>query len=224
MQLVIGNKNYSSWSLRGYLAMRLADIPFEEVLVPLDTPQTAGELARLTPHRRVPTLRLDGDRGEVVWDSLSIAEWAAENTRGPALWPEDPRARAAARSVTAEMHAGFAALRAQMPMDMRSRHLRPTGADLERDVARIIDLWHHCRGNFGNGGDFLFGAPSVADCFYAPVASRFRTYGVDLDEATGAYVAAIESWEPFAQWLRDAEDEPWIIEQRPDGTLESRTQ
>lgn len=222
MQLVIGNKNYSSWSLRAYLALRLAEISFDEILVPLDTADTAAELSRLTPHRRVPTLLFSSDVTDAVWDSLAIAEWAAENSDGPRLWPTDPRARGVARSATAEMHAGFAALRAQMPMDMRNRWPRPSTPELDRDVARVLDLWRHCRGEFGHKGSFLFGSPTIADCFYAPVASRFRTYAVELDEVTAAYVAAIEAWAPFAEWASEAQSEPWEIVEGPDGTMEGR--
>lgn len=209
--LIIGNKNYSSWSLRAWLVLRRAGIGFDELLIPLDTADTRDAILRHSPSGRVPCLKHEG---RVVWDSLAIAEYAAELAPDRGLWPADPSARALARSVSAEMHAGFAALRAQLPMNLRAdKRGRALTPEVERDIARIADLWAECRARFGEAGSgpFLFGAFTIADAFYAPVVTRFRTYGVPLDPMADAYASAIMAWPDMVAWIADAKREPWTV-------------
>ncbi|MCA1992801.1 MAG: glutathione S-transferase family protein, partial [Coleofasciculus sp. S288] len=170
LTLVIGNKNYSSWSLRPWLAIKQAGLNFTEVRIPLDMPTTHEEIRRYSPSGRVPVL-LDGKL--TVWESLAICEYVAERF-APTLWPEDAAVRAVARSVSAEMHAGFVKLRENMPMDCRARYpglgMNP---GVQADIDRITTIWRECRNNFGTGGDFLFGQFAIADAMFAPVVSRF---------------------------------------------------
>lgn len=201
-KLVIGNKNTSSWSLRPWLAMRRAGIAFEEVNIDLRAPDAKAQVLEHSPSGKVPALLVGG--GRVVWDSLAIIELLAEDH--PALWPRAAAARALARSVAAEMHSGFQALREHCPMDFlgrkpKGRLLKPVAAD----VRRIVAIWQDCRARHGSGGPFLFGRFSAADAMYAPVASRFRTYLPDLapygDDGTAqAYVEAIFAMPEFAEW------------------------
>jgi len=207
--LIVGNKVYSSWSLRGWLAARLAGIAFDEELVRLSEPGSRVALLAHSPAGKVPVLK-HGRR--VIWDSLAIVEYLAEQRPDAGLWPADPDARALARSIAAEMHGGFGALRSRMPMNLRkSLPGRGGGAGVERDIVRIGALWRDCRSRFGGGGPFLFGAASAADAMYAPVATRFRTYGVALDPTGEAYVEAIYAWPAFREWQAAALEEPWII-------------
>lgn len=197
MILFIGDYNVSSWSLRPWLVLRQAGIAFEERTIALDRPDSAAQLRELTPAGRVPVLH-DGD--VVVWDSLAIAEYLAE--RRPLLWPADPAERAHARSISAEMHAGFAALRRHMPMDWLGRrpgvgHDAPGVAD---DIARILAIWGEARRHFGAQGDFLYGHFTIADAMYAPVVSRFVTYGVELDEIAARYVDAVMALPSIQLW------------------------
>jgi glutathione S-transferase len=207
LTLVVGSKNYSSWSLRPYLALAHTGQPFQEVVVALDAPDTAAHIARYSPSGRVPVLR----HGELtLWDSLAICEYLAESFPEARLWPEDRAARAVARSVTAEMHSGFAALRQSLPMNIRAR--RPgQGQDVpgvRADVQRIQALWSECRQRFGQGGPFLFGAFSIADAFYAPVVTRFVTYGVELDAVGAAYRDAVLGLPAMRRWTEEAAAEP----------------
>lgn len=178
LTLVIGDKNLSSWSLRPWLLMKQAGIPFTERLVRLDRPETKAEIAKFSPSGRVPCL-VDGETA--IWDSLSIAEYLAERFPEKSLWPAETRARAIARSVAAEMHSGFAALRSFWPMNFAREGMAHMTYGIGADIARIADIWETCRRDFGprssEGGPFLFGAFSVADAMYAPVVSRFQTYG-----------------------------------------------
>jgi len=218
--LILGNKNYSSWSLRGWLAARLAGIAFAERLVRLSEPGSRAALLAHSPAAKVPVLH-HGER--VIWDSLAIVEYLAEQRPGAGLWPAEPGARAHARSIAAEMHAGFAPLRRQMPMNLRkSLPGKGRGPGVAEDIERITALWQDCRrrfgGNAGGGGDggggdgpFLFGRASAADAMYAPVATRLRTYGVALDPASAAYVEAIHAWPLFREWQAAALEEPWVI-------------
>jgi glutathione S-transferase len=209
LRLVIGNKNYSSWSLRPWLALRQAAIPFEEEVVALDRPDTAERLARLSPSRRVPVL-LDGDL--VVWDSLAICEYAAERFPEKRLWPADARIRAVARSACAEMHSGVTALRERLPVNVRASRpdvRRPP--EVEADVARLVQLWTDCRDRFGAGGPFLFGAFSIADAFFAPVVTRFRTYGVPLDGEAARWADALWSLPALQEWVAGARAEPEVV-------------
>jgi len=208
--LVLGNKAYSSWSLRPYLALKTAGIAFDEKVIRLYEPESKPEILKFSPAGKVPVL-IDDDTA--VWESLAICEYAAEQYPDAQLWPADPHARAQARTISAEMHAGFLPLRRAMPFNAR-RTPRPiaTDADTEADIARIAQLWRDARGRFGDGGPFLFGAFSIADAMYAPVAGRFRQYAVELDPVCAAYVAAIHALPAMQQWLSDGAQEPWFVE------------
>ena len=197
--LVIGNKNYSSWSMRPWLVLRQAGIPFEEVRIPLYRPGSTEALATWSPSGKVPALH-DGDLR--VWDSLAICEYLNERVPDKQLWPLDAAARAVARAASAEMHAGFSALREHMSMNIRAR--RPgqgrTAASLA-DVERILAIWTDCRARFGSGGDFLFGRFGIADAMYAPVVLRFQTYGVALEGAARDYAAAVLALPALQEWV-----------------------
>lgn len=208
-RLILGNKTYSSWSLRAWLVARLADIAFEEVMIPLRKAGTRREIQKYSMAGKVPTLLVDG---EPVWDSLAIAEYLAEQYPGKGLWPADPAARRVARCVTAEMHAGFQALRNALSMDL-SRHEpgREVAADVEADIGRILQIWRDCRKSFGAGGDFLFGRACIADAFYAPVVTRFRTYGVQMDDVSAAYARAVTVWPAMQEWTAAAAEETEVI-------------
>jgi glutathione S-transferase len=212
MTLVIGNKNYSSWSMRAGLAAAMTGGPargeIAETLVPLDLPETRAQILEHSPSGLVPALR---DGPVHIWDSLAIVEYLHERYPDAGLWPSDAHARAVARAVSAEMHSGFVALRAEMSMDIRKRKTVAPSAACEADIARVLQIWHECRAQFGEGGDFLFGRASAADCMYAPVATRFVTYGVALDAVCQAYVDALYAWPPMADWVAAAEVEPWDL-------------
>jgi glutathione S-transferase len=207
--LIIGNRNYSSWSLRGWLAASQSGIDFETALVRLSEPGSHAALLGHSPAGRVPVLR-HGER--VVWDSLAIIEYLAELRPDAGMWPADADARATARSIAAEMHAGFAALRTNMPMNLR-RALpgKGRGPGVAEDIARIGAIWRETRDRFGQDGPFLFGRYSAADAMYTPVAARFRTYGVTLDPTLQAYADAVLAWPAFLAWQKEALEEPWII-------------
>jgi glutathione S-transferase len=210
MQLVIGNKNYSSWSLRPWLAMRHLDIPFEEVLIPLDQDDTKTRILAHSPGGKVPILK-DGD--VTVWESLSILEYLAEKFPDRALWPERPATRAYARTLSCEMHAGFTALRGACPMNLRKRFAyRDRGADVTRDVARIQQMWGECRRRFAADGPFLFGRFSAADAMYAPVAARFAGYSIPVDDTVQAYLDALFDLPAFREWKAAGEVESWVLE------------
>ena len=209
MQLVIGNRNYSSWSLRAWLALSWLGVPFREVLVQLSVPSFKAEVAKYGPHGRVPILKA-GDL--TVWDSLAICEYAAEMTgRG---WPRDAAARAVARSAAAEMHSGFTALRAQWPMNARACGRRtPSTPALESDIARVDQLWVDCRRRFGTAGPWLFGDRCIADAMYSPVVLRFNTYGAPLSQIAREYVATMLADDHLQSWMSAALDEPWTIDE-----------
>jgi len=210
----IGNKNYSSWSMRAWLALKRTGAAFEESLIRLYEPDAPAALRRHSPSGRVPVLR---HGATTVWDSLAICEYLAERFPDARLWPEDRAARAHARSVSCEMHAGFDALRQNLPMDISRRW--PLGnrvAAVQGDIDRITAIWRECRDRFGGSGadgagDFLFGDFTIADAMFAPVAMRFVTYGVPLDPVSGAYVAAMQRWPAAAEWIAAATAEPWVI-------------
>jgi glutathione S-transferase len=211
LTLYIGNKNYSSWSLRAWLALKHVGTPFKEVVIPLEsggTPTTA--IRQHSPSGKVPALRY----GEmVVWDSLAIGEYLAEEFHQARLWPTERVARAFARSVSAEMHSGFANLRSQLPMNVRRAPITlKLTPEVETDVARIVAIWGEARRRFGAGGPYLFGRFSLADAMFAPVATRFRTYGVPMDEVTSAYVATIHDHPAMREWVAEVKAEPWAIE------------
>jgi len=205
--LVIGDKAWSSWSLRPWLAAKVAKVPFREVQVSLRQPDTAEQIARHSSSGRVPVLK----RGSLtIWDSLSICEYLAEIAPRACLWPEDANARAVARSVSAEMHSGFHALRKEFPMDFHARIEGCTPSDqAQSDIFRITAIWREARHDFGAKGPFLFGAFTIADAMYAPVATRFRTYGIDLarfgdDGAAAQYAATLLAMPEMQEWGQGA--------------------
>ncbi len=206
MTIVIGNKNYSSWSLRGWIALKHTGAAFDEVGVLLRRPTTRAEILRHSPAGKVPVLH---DSGVTVCESLAVCEYLAEKFPAARLWPEDMGARARARAVSAEMHAGFADLRRDMPMNCRA-HLPGKGATLAAltDIARIEAIWNECRGRHGAEGDFLFGHFPIADALFAPVASRFATYDPDLGSVAKAYVEAIHALSAMQEWIEAARAEP----------------
>ena len=209
MKLFIGNKNYSSWSLRPWLLMRVKDLPFEEQRIVLDQPGSKASLLRASPSGRVPVL-VDGDR--TIWDSLAIVEYLAERFPQSSLWPTDADARALARSITCEMHAGFAALRTAMPMNCRARLPGKGHTDAAlADASRIVASWEYCRGLHAAQGDFLFGRFCIADAFYAPVVLRFETYGVSLPTTARRYADALLALPAMQDWLAAADGETEII-------------
>jgi glutathione S-transferase len=209
LQLIIGNKNYSSWSLRPWLAMKVAGIPFAETLVSLDAPDFKARVTALGGAGRVPLL-IDGELR--AWESLSILEFLAEKFPAAALWPAQEDARAHARSVTSEMHSGFQPLRRHLPMNVR-RPVRTRVLDegAAKDVARIDALWSECRTQFGAGGAFLYGRFGAADAMYAPVVWRFHTYAVEVSAASRAYMDAVLALPASLEWRDAARDEPWVL-------------
>jgi glutathione S-transferase len=207
--LVIGNCNYSSWSLRGWLALRAAGLAFDTIRIPLYQPDTRARILEHSPGGTVPVL----ERGElVVWESLAICEYAAELAPAAQLWPSDPLVRARARAVATEMHGGFPALRQALPMNFTGRAKRPPqlSDEVRAQVARIQASWSDCRKRFGAGGPFLFGRFSIADCMYAPVVSRFRTYGVAQSPEVAAYAEAVWAHPAVQEWHAEAAREPKI--------------
>jgi len=205
--LVIGNKNYSSWSLRAWLFLKHAGLAFQETVIALDTPDAREEIEKHSPSGRVPLLR----HGELrVWDSLAICEYVAELTgRG---WPQAREARALARAVSAEMHSGFGTLRSLWPMNARARNRRTAvTAPLEADIERIDEIWNDCRNRFGGSGSWLFGEYSIADAMYAPVVLRFNTYGAGISQTARWYMASVLEDAALQEWLAAAKQEPWTI-------------
>ena len=207
LTLVIGNKNYSPWSLRPWLLMKHVNLEFQELLIPLDTPETREQIDRYAPSGRVPVLR----HGTLcVWDSLAICEYVAELSGSG--WPRAREVRAVARAVCAEMHSGFSTLRSLWPMNARARNRRTAAtAALEADIERIDELWNDCRGRFGGGGPWLFGEYSIADAMYAPVVLRFNTYAARISQTARWYMATVLEDAPLQQWLQAAKQEPWTI-------------
>jgi glutathione S-transferase len=207
--LVIGNKNYSSWSLRAWLALRHFDIPFEEERIALDQPDSHERILRRSPAGRVPVL-VDGE--VTVWDSLAIAEYASERWLSGGGWPDGVEARAVARSVSAEMHSGFPALRAGLPMNCRAQNRQVAMSPAARaDVARVTALLADCRRRFGGGGAWLFGGFSIADAMYAPVAFRFATYGVRPGGPAGEWCEALLRHPRVREWAAAAAVETEVI-------------
>jgi len=207
IELYVGNKCFSSWSLRPWLALRHHGIPFTEKFVRLRQSDTPVRIAAISPSGRVPALRHDG---RVIWDTLAILEYLAEVFPEIHLWPKDRGARAMARSVSAEMHSGFVEVRSQWGMNLRKpKAHKPLTEAGQKQAQRIEQLWRDCRNTFGQGGPFLFGGFSAADAMYAPVASRFDTYGGPLAPDTRAYVDAILALPAMQQWYAEAALEPW---------------
>ena len=212
--LVIGNKNYSSWSLRGWLMARAAGIEFDEVVIPLDRPETQGAIRKHSPSGRVPVLL---HRGLAIWESLAIAEYLNDLKPEAALWPTAAAARAHARSISAEMHAGFMDLRENMPMNIRAsfpgKGMTP---GVRADIERIGWIWRDTRKRFstafGQDDGFLFGTFGAADAMFAPVVTRFRTYSVTLDADADAYCTAVLGHPAMKEWVDAAKHEPWLID------------
>lgn len=208
--LIIGNKNYSSWSLRAWLMLAETGIDFDEQRLALDTPTFKDEILKLTPAARVPVLILDG---QSIWDTLAIAETVAERWPEKGLWPDDPAERAHARAISAEMHSGFASLRELMPMNCRAMGRRVHLPDaLTADIDRVLAIWTECQARYSEGKGWLFGRFSIADAMYAPVVLRFRTYGINLPDAAADYPARLLESTAVQNWLAAAELETEVIE------------
>ncbi len=215
MKLILGNRNYSSWSLRGWLAVKQSGLPCEEIIVPMfgeEWDQARGADDALAPsHGKVPVL-WDGEA--VVWDSLAIIDYLADKVGRDRFWPKQDAARAMARSMVAEMHSSYMALRRQCPVNIRKR---VTGAKIDEeargDILRILTLWAEARARFGAGGPFLFGSFCAADIAFAPVVSRFITYGIGVPGFAAAYMQAVWEHEWMRAWITAAEGEEWVIEQ-----------
>jgi glutathione S-transferase len=209
LTLVIGNKNYSSWSLRPWLAMRQFGLDFDEVRIALYTPDSPAKIRQYSPSGKVPVLL---DKTLTIWDSLAICEYLAEQFPTIHWWSEDRTKRAINRSISAEMHSGFQSLRQNMPMNCRARLPgKGMAPGVQEDIQRITAIWRDCRQNFGAGGDMLFGEFTIADAMFAPVALRFITYDVQLDSVSRNYVEAILSLPALQEWIQAAETEPESI-------------
>lgn len=215
MKLIIGNRNYSSWSLRGWLSLRQSGLHFEELTVQLygeDWEAAKREQGDFQPSGGKVPILWDGD--VVIWDSLAILEYLADKVGRDRFWPKDDAARGMARSMVAEMHSSYLALRRQLPMNIRRRFQgAELSEDVKQDIVRILSLWAEARARFGRGGPFLFGTFCAADIFYAPVVSRFMTYGVGVPGFAQAYMQAIWEHEWMQAWIVAAEEEEWVIEQ-----------
>jgi glutathione S-transferase len=211
LTLVIGNKNYSSWSFRPWIAMKAAGIAFEEIVIPLYEPGSKERILQHSPAGKVPVL-IDGDIR--VWESLAILDYLAETFPGSGLWPADQAARSHARAIAAEMHAGFVPLRRHCPMNMwRPVKARELPLDVADNVRRIDALWTDCRRRFGKTGPFLFGAFGAADAMYAPLVSRLHTYAIKVGPAAHAYMQAVIGLPGWTEWRAAALKEPWVMAQ-----------
>jgi len=209
LHLVIGNKNYSSWSFRPWLAMKVAGIPFEETLVSLEAADFKARLTALSGAGKVPVL-IDGEIR--VWESLAILEYLAEKFSQAALWPRDAAARAHARAIASEMHAGFQAPRNHLPMNIwRPVKVRPLDDGSRANAERIDAIWRDCRARYAAGGPFLFGAFGAADAMYAPVIWRFHTYAVNLSAAARAYMDVMMALPAWREWRDAARRETWVL-------------
>ncbi|MCP2731666.1 glutathione S-transferase family protein [Limnofasciculus baicalensis] len=209
LTLILGNKNYSSWSLRPWLLMKQFKLDFDEVIISLYNPESKPKIQQYSPSGKVPVLLHD----EItIWDSLAICEYLTEQFPNYHGLPEDKKARAIARSISAEMHSGFPNLRQNMPMNCRAKLPRKViTSEVQQDINRITDIWRYCRGNFGSGGDMLFGKFAIADAMFAPVVLRFITYSVELDSVCKDYANAILALPAMKEWIKAAESEPEII-------------
>jgi len=214
MKLIIGNKNYSSWSLRAWLALKQSGLSFEELIVNIGGEEWASvrrESGEIMPSGKVPVL-WDGET--VIWDSFAILEYLADKVGRERFWPKDDTARGMALSMVAEMHSSYQALRSECPMNVRKRFegVRVSD-DAKADIVRVLQLWAEARARFGKGGPFLFGTFGAADVFYAPVVSRFVTYGIAVPGFAQAYMEAVWEHEWMQAWIEGAEEERWVIEQ-----------
>jgi glutathione S-transferase len=209
LKLAIANKNYSSWSMRPWVLLTQAGIAFEEIQLKFSDSGKVAGIEPYSPTRQVPVLIVDG---EPVWDSLAIAEAVAELFPHKQLWPAEPRARQIARSICAEMHAGFRDLRGAMPVNLRAslpgKGMSPA---VQRDIDRIVEIWESCRARFGKGGELLFGQFTVADAYYAPVATRFLTYAVTLPPAAQRYAGALLQLPAVREWMAQARRETEFV-------------
>ncbi len=213
--LVIGNRSYSSWSLRGWLAVAGSGLECDIIRIPLDTPEFEARIGEYSPTRQVPVLC---HAGRVIWDSLAIIEYCSE--QGTSLWPADPSRRALARCVSAEMHAGFATIRSTLPFNCRATGRRVRGsAELAAEVERVVRIWTQCREQAAEG-PWLFGGFSGADAMFAPVALRFRTYGVELPAVASDYASVVANDERIQAWVALAREEPEVIEVEEVGLVE----
>ena len=205
--LILGNKNYSSWSLRPWIGMAVMGIDFEETVVPLDQPKFKTEILKHSPAGLVPVLH----HGDItVWDSYAILEYMADAFYDLPWWPGDPHARAVARAVACEMHAGFSSLRGQLPMNIRVRVPDFTPSEeAQKDIDRVLSIWSDCLSTFGSGGDFLFGAFTIPDAMYAPVVTRLETYQVRVPDNIRAYMDAVQALPAMKAWTDASFDEPW---------------
>jgi glutathione S-transferase len=210
LKLIIANKAYSSWSFRPWILLAHFHIPFEEIVIPMDLPDTRARMLEHSPSGKVPALR---DGAVEVWESLAVIEYIAEKYPEKPIWPKAKAARARARSLAAEMHAGFQALRQHCPTQFR-RPVRkiPLTSEVEADVARIETAWARARKDFGKAGPFLFGRFSAADAMFAPVVNRFHTYDIPVGRATRAYMDAVMALPAWKAWTGDAEAETWRME------------
>ena len=209
LQLVIANKNYSSWSMRAWVLLKQAGIAFDEIQLKFTDEGRLPGVEAYTPARQVPVLLLDG---EPVWDTLAICETVAELFPEKVLWPADARARQVARSICAEMHAGFRSLRSAMPMNIRAAHPgKGMSPAVQKEIDRIVAIWADCRARFGDGGGLLFGQFTVADAYYAPVMSRFLTYAVALPAAAQAYTEAVLALPAVREWMAQARAETEFV-------------
>ena len=214
LKLIIGNKNYSSWSFRPWIGLKATGIAFDEEVIPLYAEGSKEKILAHSPAGKVPVL-IDG--ATYVWESLAILEYAAEKFPNAGLWPSDPAARAHARAISTEMHAGFAALRNECGMTMwRPPARKDLSDDAKANIARIQALWTDARTRFGAGGPFLFGRFSAADAMYAPVVSRFETYAIDVIAPVKAYMQAMIALPAWQEWRRAALNEKWVIPQFED--------
>ncbi len=214
MQLIIGNKNYSSWSLRPWLLLSHFNLAFEEIRIPLDTPDFATNLAQYSAAGKVPVLH---DKGVEIWDSLAICEYVSEQYLDGKGWPAAPLARAQARSASAEMHSSFTAIRSSMPMNCRSSRVISISAEIRADISRVDQLWTQLRDTYGSKGDFLFGDFSIADCMFAPMASRFNTYLPELSASSQDYIKALINNPAMQQWYAQAAQETEVLEREEAG-------
>jgi glutathione S-transferase len=215
MKLIIGNKNYSSWSFRPWIAMKVAGIAFDEQVISFNDPDFKPTVLAVSRTGKVPAL---DDDGVHVWESLAILEYLADKFSRAGLWPSDLGARAHARTISAEMHAGFLALRRECPMNFwRPVLRRDLSPDAAGNVARIDAMWTDCRARFGQGGPFLFGSFGAADGMFAPIVSRFHTYAVEVGAVSRAYMAAVMDLPAWREWKDAALKEPWVVpEDEPD--------
>jgi glutathione S-transferase len=211
LTLVIGNKNYSSWSLRPWLAMKQSGLDFNEICIALYNPESSAKIQQYSPSGKVPVLL---DKDKIIWDSLAICLYLAEEFPEMNWWPKNKNAKAIAFSICAEMHSGFLNLRQNMPMNCRKRFPRKgVTLEVQKDIERITSIWRECRQNFGTDGNMLFGEFTIADAMFAPVVLRFLTYNVQLDDISKNYVETILALPAMQEWIKTAENEQEIIPQ-----------